>query len=45
MVFVVKPMYNISLFGIVTINPPPLYNKYILIKKKRKKEKSKKDHA
>jgi hypothetical protein len=38
MVGVIQLMYNVSLFGIDTMSPP-LYNKYILIKIKGKKEK------
>jgi hypothetical protein len=33
---VIWPMYNISLFGIIDMNPPP-YNEYILIKNYDKK--------
>jgi hypothetical protein len=36
MVAVIKPMYSVSLFGIVTVNPP--YNEYILFQKSEKKE-------
>jgi hypothetical protein len=31
-------MYNVSLFGIVAMNPHCTYNKYTLIKKKGKKD-------